>query len=235
MVRGLLFSGNGMNARQQQIDVIANNLANVSTTGYKREMVFTEALSNVSKKNSTLPSTWKSTDFSQGMVEQTGNKLDIAIQGEAFFSIEDQNEVRYSRNGSFKISDEGYLCTKDNRIVLGEHGPILVSGDFRINEKGEIIEDGLVVDQLLLVEFDDLSSLRKQGDGLLSLSDDNVQVRQAQEFNLLQGFIESSNVNAIEEMVNMIDLYRKFEADQKAIRTQDEMVGKAVNDVGRVA
>jgi flagellar basal-body rod protein FlgF len=235
VVRGLLYSEHGMKARMKQLDMIANNLANANTTGYKRDVIFNEALSLESMKNKSLVPCEQLSDFSQGVLQETGNHLDFAIKGNAFFCVQGPEEIRFTRNGNFQVDAEGYLCTSDGSKVLGERGPILVSEDFNVGEQGEIVENGTVIDRFNLVEFDDLTQLRKEGNGYFSYQNENNGVQPAEKVTLLQGFVENSNTNPINEMVTMIELYRQFEADQKAIRTQDDTLGKAINDVGRVA
>ena len=235
MVQGLEFSEYGLEARVLQLDIIANNLANMSTTGYKRDVVFNETLSLVNMNQQDQVPIQRITDFSQGIIRETGNSLDFAIKGNAFFSIQGAEGVLYTRNGKFQIDNEGYLCIEGGNKVLGERGPILITSDISVGEDGAIIENGAMIDRFDLVEFDDLSLLRKKGNGCFYIEEVDTGAQQAQEFTVFQGYVEDSNVNAINEMVSMIDLYRRFEADQKALRVQDESVSKAVNDVGRVS
>ena len=176
------------------------------------------------------------TDFSQGHLEPTGNSLDLAIQGRGFFTLEVNGEERYSRDGSFTLNSEGYLVNKDGYRVLGEKGYIQInSKDININEKGEILSADNVVDRLKLVDFNDYKALRKEGDNLYKiLTEDWIDNGKHFEGIVNQGSIEGSNVNSVKEMVDMISMLRTYEANQRLIKAHDELLGKAVNDVGRL-
>jgi len=177
------------------------------------------------------------TDFTQGQLQPTGNPLDLALEGKGFMCIETAGGERYTRNGEFTRNSEGYLVTKEGNMVLGEKGAIQINGETSsINEKGEVLVDGALIDKLKLVDFKDYELLRKEGDGLIKIADEiDVQENLTETKSILrQGYIEGSNVNSVREMVDMLTMLRSFEGNQKVLKAYDEMLGKSVNELGRI-
>jgi len=247
-----------MRAIQKKMDVVANNMANASTSGYKKDTLVLESFPDVMTKilrdkevasgrpydigtmalGSDVGEVF--TYYSQGQLNSTENKLDMAIRdsSNAFFTVAVPNadgevNVFYTRDGSFAISGNNTLVTKDGYTVLGENGPIILEGDdFTVGEDGTIIQNGEVVDRLLIIEFADTSSLRKYGMNLIQADPDAEVV----EFSgsVRQGYIEMSNVNVVREMVDMITALRSYEANQKVVQSIDQTLDKAVNEVGSV-
>ncbi|OPJ56068.1 flagellar hook-basal body complex protein [Alkalithermobacter paradoxus] len=174
------------------------------------------------------------TNFLSGQMNETQNKLDFAIDGNGFFKVETHNGIRYTRNGAFLINDKSELVTSEGHRVLGLNGPIILNRDFDINIFGEISIDGQFVDKLDVVNILNVNALRKEGHSLYKMEDGiDAQIGQF-DGHILQGFIESSNVNVINEMVQMINILREYESNQKVIRSYDEMLGKAVNEIGKL-
>lgn len=256
MVRGLYTASNGMIAQQQKMDIISNNLANVNTTGFKKDGVIVESFDDVltTKVNDVnVPGNQMIgkmtlgckvgniyTDHTQGGATITGDPYNIAILGTGMVAIgvadkEGNMNTKYSRDGSFTLSNDGTLMTREGNYVLGENGKIVIpsgSSNIRISEDGRIFDNDKVIDKISLTDFENPETLRKTGDNLYSKIEDTVE----QEFGgkLLQGYLESSNVNTVREMVDMISVMRTYEANQKVIHTQDETLKKAVNEVGRL-
>ncbi len=175
------------------------------------------------------------TDFTNGVLIDTGGTLDIAIKGNGFFKIQGENgETFYTRNGSFAIT-EGYLTDLDGRRVLGRNGAIFLgNGEIDILPRGEIQVNGNQVGILDIVNINNKEFLRKQGDNLFYMAENTEAEENIFDGEVLQGYIEGSNMNPISGMVEMINLLREFEANQKVIRMQDEMLEKAANEIGRV-
>ena len=179
-------------------------------------------------------------DYSQGTITSTGNKTDLAISdsNNSFFTIDfptdTGDETRYTRDGSFSLNADGELVTAEGYKVMGENGPIILanSKDFIVNNYGEILQNGEIVDRLQITTFKDTDALRKIGDNLVAVEGDPEKA----EFSgkIQQGFLESSNVNSVREMVNIINVTRAYEANQKVFQAQDETLEKAVNQVGSV-
>lgn len=252
MIRGLYTSGWSMLANSKKMDVISNNLANANTTGYKKDTVvfqsFPEVLAQRLKDtdgNGTVGEMTLGNDvgeiytnFTPAQLAGTGGKLDIALEdnGKGFFTIgmqQENGEIKelYSRDGAFSINSKGMLVNKDGNMVMGEGGAIYLKGEnFSILADGGIIQDGAQVGKLKLVSIQNTDSLRKQGNNLLLGSEETT----IEKFNgtIQQGFVEQSNVNIVQEMVDMISVSRAYEANQKVLQAQDSTLDKAVNQIG---
>ena len=248
MIRGLYTSGLGMERETKRLDVIANNLANASTNGFKTSGAtngtFSKILEDVQVGNSqvdisnyTPAVVGTYTNFSQGSLLSTGNNKDFAISNDdsAFFEVEDLEGNRlYTRNGAFLVNKEGYLVTTDNYKVMGENGYIKLDGllNVGLNALGEITQDnGAVIDKLAIRAFEDPQSLQRNGGSYWS-ADKNSQLREF-EGEIQQSFLEMSNVNTVEEMVKMIEVTRAYEANQKVLQANDEILGKS-SGIGRI-
>lgn len=229
----LHLSSEGMNARIIRQQVIANNLANVNTIGFKKDRAFHQML-NIANVNAGIEYS-ENTVFEEGFLRETGEPLDFALKGDGFFVIQQEDELRYTRNGKFEIDEDGQLIMPEAGPVMGEGGPIILNKDFEVNEKGEFLIDNMPVAKLKIVSFEDNTFLKKEGNSLFFYNeDDDVLEMDATDVILRQGYLEDSNVNAIEEMVNMIMLYREFEADQKALHTFDRVMDENANRIGKV-
>lgn len=237
-----------MTRETKRLDIISNNLANASTTGFKSDGAvcgtFKKALSDVMVSGSRIDVANYTPDivntytkFSQGSLQSTGNTTDLAISNDdsAFFTVEDKSGNRlYTRDGSFIIDKDNYLVTSEGYKVLGTDGYVNINeNEFGISVTGQISDNsGNVLGNLLITSFDNPETLSKIGDNMLEASEESVE----KEFNgeVQQGYLEMSNVNTVNEMVNMIAISRAYEANQKVLQSQDEMLGKAVSDVGKV-
>ncbi|SVB45165.1 uncharacterized protein METZ01_LOCUS198019 [marine metagenome] len=225
----------GLSAQTFKNDLVSNNLANINTTGYKRDVMFTDMLdvidTNYDNKN-------VKTEFSQGTMKETGNPLDIAFSGRGFFVIENNGDEYYTRDGHFTVNSIGNLTTAEGFNVMGQGGIINVStdgsktGDFEISKLGEIFVNDEYIDMLKIVDFEDYIQLSKEGVNLFS-ANDNLKSYEPEMYMVFQRHLEGSNVNSVDEMVELISLQRNFESTQKAVRTLDEALGKAANDIGR--
>ncbi len=187
------------------------------------------------------------TNYTQGQLSQTNSKLDFAIDDDsssqntspAFFTIgvmdgNDNNTINeyYTKDGSFIMNANNQLVTKEGYFVMGEKGPITLSNaEFSVNEKGEIIQNGTLVDKLRIAQFSDATKLRKFGNNLIQNTDSEVVGFTGSVF---QGYSEQSNVNVVDEMVDMITVMRAYEASQKVLQAQDSSLEKAVTEVGVV-
>jgi len=259
MIRGLYTSGYGMLTLSRKMDVLSNNLANVNTNAFKKDGVVFRDFSEVLAKrlhdyanrqpNGISDIGYMSlyndiaevyTDYTQGSIENTNVNTDFAINGDngAFFTVAVQDadgnyREFYTRDGAFKLDDQGRLVTRSGFIVMGQNGAIFLEGtDFTVNSRGEIYQDEVYVDTLMIRKFENLETLRKFGMNLVTVTEDTVEG----EFTgtVLQGYIERSNVDSIREMVDMITILRSYEANSRMIQYQDSTLEKAVNDIGRV-
>ena len=257
MVRGLYTAYTGMVNQQQRLDTITNNLANASTTAYKREGATSRAFDEylgVRVKDKTVGNLVTPignmslgvkigenyTDYSQGSFRNTENTYDIAIEGNGFFSISFTNKngeqsIKYTRDGNFTLDADGALRTTDGDYVQGENGDIYIPTDaaeVAIVDTGDIYADGEYIDTIKIVDFEDYNYLKKYGENMYDAVDGAVQTESSAI--LHQGYLEASNINAVSEMVEMITITRAYEANQKAVQAADDMIEKAVNEVGRV-
>lgn len=225
----------GFQKQMHVFDVISNNLSNVQTAGFKRDVpVFREVLA-ASKEGSLSQSREQvKTVFEQGDIQRTGNPLDLAIEGEGFFRVKTPSGIRYTRAGNFRIDREKRLIHESGFPVLGRQGEVTLRGrEIVVEKNGAIKADGIEIDQIVPVTFRELGALRHEGHGLFRLEGDLPEIP-AEESNLLQGSLELSNVNPVQEMVKLIDCLRTYESCAKMIHSNDEMDSKASNEIGRI-
>jgi flagellar basal-body rod protein FlgG len=174
-------------------------------------------------------------NYGQGQLYQTDNQLDFALKGSGFFQVQTPDGIAYTRDGSFKLNSNNELVTSEGYAVLGTEGPIFIDGtEISVSELGVILADEVYMDQLNIVDITNLKDLRKQGDNLYRMAQQTQPQTQPFTGQVLQGFLEQSNVNPIKEMVQMITLFRNYESNQRMIKAYDDTVGKAVNEVGKV-
>jgi flagellar basal-body rod protein FlgG len=244
-------AASGAQAQRLRLEVLANNLANLSTPGFKEDQpVFrvdedappaTDAngapldLGTGIRLVPLIPVATR-TDFRAGPLQPTGNALDVAIQGDGFFSVQTPAGIRYTRNGSFTLGPEGLLTTADGHPVLGDGGEITVEGGaVVIDANGGVHVDGQEVGRLRVVTFDDPGRLRKEGASLFAAEDAAAGPVDRELPDLRQGFLEMSNVEAVKSMTEMIEVLRGYEAYQKIMRTLDESAGQVISGVGSPA
>lgn len=219
----------GMMAQEERMNLTANNMANVSTPGYKKDVpVFEGFLVKQSK-----------TYHGQGPFELTDRDLDLALDGPGFFQIDTAAGVRYTRNGNFKINSTGQIVTMDGDPLIG-------AGFVPEGAKGVIIgPEGRVqaftqdnayedIGQVELVEFDDPNMLIKEGYDMYIPKSQAFEPIPAESTKIEQGHLEKSNVNPVNESVQMIELYRIYEALQKIVHTKQEMDDKAIGQLGKL-
>jgi flagellar basal-body rod protein FlgF len=241
MIKGIYDTAASMVPRERMLDVVANNIANSQTPGFKKDSVFLETVKNAQSKLASLRPAWEVrmkdgvyTDNSQGALEATGRELDVAIEGDGFFVVETPQGQAYTRNGSFTLSPEGTLIDSNGYSVMTDAGEIQVfNGEVAIAPDGQISIDDQLVGRLQIVDFPHPYNLTKLAGSLVQPPADVVP-EPAPMAQVRQGYLEKSNVDVLREMVDMISSYREFETGQRMIQMQDESLGKATNDLGRV-
>ncbi len=240
MERGILISASGMESMLARQDIIANNLANASTSGYKSDVASLKSFPSVFARTfGELRGGVKvdsiGQNFGQGPLVETGNRLDVALQGEGFFVVETPNGQKYTRNGALFLDAAGQLVTANGFPIAGDGGPIVVNGsEITINGAGEVIVDGARVNKLMIVDFDKPYDLRKIGNSLFEpASAAAAPMENPENVSVIQGSLEGSGLSVVTEMVYMIETMRLYETNQKALLTQDEMMQKASTQVGR--
>jgi len=276
MVRGLYTAAAGMLVQQQKVDVLANNMANADTVGFKRETTVVEEfgpsiwanLKDLTEKKprgsverelgpagTGVISVWSPVDFTQGAFQLTQSATDLMIEGQAFFAIraEDQDEIFYTRSGSFVVDQEGFLLTVDSSMGRRYHVLDDQQQYMRVNEWDSFVDIYGVFNgtgqRIGIVSFGDLQeevssgeqSLLKVGHNRFSINPNAVgevtpqwlNAAQMGAISVVQGGLEASNVNVIREMVQLIAATRAYEANQKVIQMTDQTLGQA-NEIGRV-
>ena len=230
---GLLESVETLLNHEQRLNQVTNNLANVDTPGFKKETVtFDEMLYQVTSSRQRVGKGLHiNTVHQQGVVQQTDAPLDLAISGEGFFRVQTPAGVRYTRAGNFQRNNEGLLITANGYPVLGETGPITITGNnIAVARDGSLTVDGAESGRLSVVRVDP-QALKKEGENLFRLAEGAVE-ETSPNFQIMQGHLEKSNVNTVTEMTEMIDLFRAYEGQQKMIRAVDDMDDLAVRRVG---
>lgn len=260
MIRGIYTAASGMLADQRRLDVVANNLANASTTGFKRETTISRSFSDflIERTHDDDPTTKAlpqqvgrlgigtyvvntATRLTTGSMQPTGNPLDVAIVGDGFFAVNTPQGVRYTRQGSFRQNGDGTLATPEGYEVLVDGSPVQAAeGSLSITADGDVMAGDQNLGRLTVVTSLELGAIRKEGNGLWApagAGDSTTLVTPAEtsgQHTIRAGYLESSNVESVTEMVEMMTVMRSFEASQKALQAQDETLQKAVTEVGRV-
>lgn len=245
MIRGLYTSATGMLAAQTQSEIIGDNVANVKTPGYKEQIASNLAfpLRSLERDGGNQASvqigglgTGVSVDRTVlsnvlGAVQPTNVKTDLALTTPGYFAIQTAGGVRYTRNGHFQLDANGNLLTQDGNPVLGERGPIgPLSSDFSVQADGTVLDKGQNIDRIQVVDIP-TTALQREGQSLYSATQP---VQASTTVQILQGSIEASNVDVSGQMVQIMTVMKAYEANQKVIQTEDSMLDKAVNEVGKI-
>ncbi len=263
MVRGLYTAATGALVAQANVDVIANNLANVNTAGFKRSLLQAQAAPQTALFRDQIEPGRASgnrtggvathtpigtlgfgvriydtpTVFEQGPIEQTGNALDVALSGPGFLAVRDgAGAIRYTRGGSLTQNARNELVTNGGDTVLGPDGQpakIPPGQTLKITSQGELLSNGAPSGRLAVFEFSDRLSLRPEGADKFVNSGRAPQL--ATQTTVLQGAQEKSNAQVVPAMVNLIANERWFDANQKMIQTQDDELAQAITTVGKTA
>lgn len=254
MLDGFKSATQGMMAMSVKQDVIANNLANASTVGFRKEGLiissFTEIMdrevSGMEQASSETMSGHQlqtnsdiqhrsATHLSQGALKETGSSFDLALDdnGKGMFTIKTARGIEFTRAGKFRLNNDGFLVTPDGSQLMGHNGPIKATGnEFKVSDSGVVSIDGREVDRILVSVFEDAGDMKRAGSTAFNAG--TPRVRASNDFRIKQGFLEMSNVNALQEMVGLMQVMRNFEANQKALSANDQRLQKAVSELGRV-
>jgi flagellar basal-body rod protein FlgF len=245
MDSGIYTAYSGLRAQLDALEVLANNLANINTTGFKEQQAFYTYL------NQSADASQKSGDFNtainqmvqtrsglngeEGSLTSTSRELDIAIEGNGFLVIQTPRGIRYTRNGSLNLNAQSVLTTSEGLPVLGTSGRkiTLGTGKIRIGEAGDVFLDDVLIDRLQVTAFSDLSMLEKEGNSLF-ISRTGESSGKSSDAKIKSGYLEQSNVNPVSSIVRMVEILRHFEAIQKSIHlVMNEMNPKAIEKLGR--
>ncbi len=236
MDRGLFDAARSMQIKMKNMEIVANNLANVNTTGYKRELPFSEYLARLENKPMKQIS-----NMSQGNLIQTDNPLSLALTGNAFFMIKTERGVELTRNGNFMLTKSGNLVTHDGYPVLTQGGVVNIFNEKLNNEKnktlsftsnGEIKYGGEVIDKLLIAKITDQHEIERDQGSRFYNENQEYELANDSDYQVQQGFLEESNTNPFEEMQQMISLSKEFETAQRTIESIDQMLGES-KEIGK--
>lgn len=231
---------------RRELEVVSNNIANINTTGFKADTaVFEEFLmpgashddfARGDRKMSFVHdrSTWH--DLTQGAIRQTGNPLDVALDGKAFLVVQTPRGERFTRNGSFQINPQGQLVTTEGYPVTGESGPVQFQAndkDVTISRDGTISVPGGIRGKLRLVTFENGQRLQKDGSSTFK-TPEGVEATPAQYPNVIQGAVEQSNVKSVVEMTRMIEVTRHYTQVASLLQQQGDMRRQAIERLAEV-
>jgi flagellar basal-body rod protein FlgF len=230
----------GMRAQMEALDVVANNLANLNTSGFKEEKAFFTVLDNEINAGELTPKKamvqlQSVRSGSVGQLEATQRDLDIAIDGNGVIAVDTPQGTRYTRNGHLNINSKGMLCAAGNAPVMGDKNkPIVLGpGPVVINQNGEVYQNNARVNRIQIVAFDSPNSLIREGDSLMTPSGKSV-TQKAADVKVMQGYLEQSNVNAVACCVSMVGILRQFESMQKSVNVvMNDINAKAIEKLGR--
>jgi len=242
----------GMLAMMANQDVVANNLANVNTAGFQSSTAMTQTFDSalqgqmeaqgyqaVGGVNDGVPivAVKTASKLEHGAMKATGNNMDLALGSNGFFTIQGKDgKSMYTRNGDFSVDDTGYLITNDGNRVMGFNGPVRIppGKQFTVDDRGVVSVEGQEMGRLRVTEFSDLNQLYNVGSNAFKPKDPNNIGQISGNPQIKQGFLEASNVSVVREMIKMMDIQRAYESNEKVMQSEDQMLQKAINEVGRV-
>ena len=238
---------------EQYQSIIANNIAASHVAGFKKVAVSFEAIEGGEIARSTpdrlknempgsFPVMKNQVDYHEGEMKETGNPMDMSLRGEGFFALLNQNgESTYTRDGQFYVNAQGIMVNSMGHEFSDEGGANIQTipggGDLSIDKEGQVFQGEENIAKLGVFTFQDpLMDLQKVGGGFVAKDAETVPaLANPEEFTLMQGYLESSNVSAIEEMIGLIEVSRAHEANQKMIQTFDQNIGKAIGTLGQTS
>jgi flagellar basal-body rod protein FlgF len=236
-------AASGMRSRLEALDLLANNISNASTAGYKSDREFYNLyVSSEADTQTTLPNVERNwTDFSQGTLKDTGNPLDVALAGRGFLTADSPNGALYTRNGALRLSSKGVLETAEGYPLRANtpSGHIqaqlgAAAGPLQIQKDGSVLQGGRLLGSLTLADWPKPEALEKQSGAYFRLTDSTLKPGTAIGVEVMQGKLEDSNSGPAESAVRLVGVMRQFEMLQKAVSLGAEMNRKAVEDVARV-
>jgi len=227
-IRGIYNTARTLSFYAKQQGVVANNIANATTDGFKVDRLAAHV-----DPNGTVPVPVQATDLSQGQLRPTGRPLDLALEGAGFLVVQTAEGERLSRGGALRLDQDGYLVDLNGNPILGVDGPILLrGGDVEVQQDGTVLVDGIAEGQLRIETVADTASLQKEGNSLFLPGGKTIPVTTG--VTLRQGAIEEANVDAVMEMVDLIQIQRAYSANMGAMKALDRVLATVTGTVGRV-
>lgn len=245
MSEALALIESAMRADAEALRVISHNIANAQVVGYRRQIAVNtvqptfdaataEAALQVESAGTLAPATHIATDSRAGAFKATGRALDIALESGGYLVVQGTDGPVLTRRGDLQVSPQGWLVTAGGEIVLGEQGPITVGSIAPVIESdGSVRLQEQIIDRLRLAQVVDESQLQAIGNGLFA-DPASVQLDAQGQALVQQGFLEQSNLSPVGEMVQMMEVMRHFEASQRFVRGYDQMMEKAISELGKV-
>lgn len=226
--------------QERHLDLLTGNLANIQTTGYKREKALFKTLlaqsvagtaGSKAASDKLFPQMVRTfTDWKEGVLSPTGNPLDMALNGEGFFVVQTPHGEEYARSGSFVLNENRELATRDGALVMGQNGPLRIPvGKMTVNDKREILVNDAVVGAVKVVKFTELASAVRVGERFVTSQD----VSPAPDTKVVGESLEGSNVNPVEEFARLIEITRHYESIQKVVQAMDDQERQAASEIGR--
>jgi len=244
MLKGIYRALTGKAVTERRMEMVANNIANALTAGYKASRPIFKIIDDQRgfQADKTVQQVGSGsiydlssyTNFAEAAMVESGNNLDVGIEGDGFFVVVLDGKNMYTRNGQFTLNQEKKLITMDGNPVMGEGGDITIDGsDVKIELDGTIYVDKKYANKIRIVTFDDKTSLRNYGRSLFVNTDKRAEEKIPEQYTLKQGFYEASNVDIIKEMIEMMSALRAYESYTKVDQFFSEMMSKLIN-LGRM-
>ena len=253
MPDGMKSATEGMLLAQTRQEIVTNNLANAGTVGFRKEGIVIESFSQVMNRemkggtevmqdqggvqSRTGLRQYSVTHTGQGALKESGDPFDLALDdnGKGYFTMQGaKGEMRFSRGGNFKLHPSGHIVGSDGAMLMGQRGPIKATGsDFKVTDNGTVLVDGKEVDKLLISVIDDPKAIDRQNGTSFTVNNADA-VKASGDYKIHQGFLEQANFNALGEMMELMQVSRAFEANQKVLQSHDQRVQKATQELGRV-
>lgn len=236
MIKGIYNASRNMYAKENNMEIAANNVANINTTGFKRELPFSEIMARY--EGTPVK---QITDTSQGNLIQTANPLDLSISsGNSYFVVDTPEGFQLTRNGRFRINEEGVLVNEQGYSIMGKKGEVIFPQNSAekdqtiiVTKSGEVRSGSISLDDLQIVKVENPALLLRKDATNFSAADEAYFPANPEEYEIQQGYLEEANVNPVLELQAMIDISKEFEASQKVMNALDHSLEQA-NQIGRV-
>lgn len=230
MSEAITIIGSAMSRDLERLDAVSQNLANVRTDGYKKLISVERGVAGTGTENPVLSE--RAVDFGPGALKETKNPMDVAVSGAGFLVVKTLTGEAFTRKGNLQLSADGYLQLPTGEVVLGTAGEIGVEpGAFEIKSNGDILQAGSVLNTLRIEHFENPESLAYLGNGLFAESRSS-RTDSAAASQIKQGYLETSNVQTLTEMVTLMNVVRHYEASAQVLRAYDDTLGTAINKIG---
>jgi len=226
-----IFQVNNTNGAVQPAQPESVQVADTGPSKAIRPVSYLNSLRN----NSTVFAGVK-TDYAPGQLLRTGNKLDLALRGSGFFAVETPEGVRYTRNGRFTLNDEGLLVSHEGFPVLGDNGGAITieKEDVVVRADGEITSGADSLGKLMIADLPSSGALIKAGGSLFASTAGPLPEKDSEGAEVAQGFLESSNVNVVKDMIMLIEVSRAYESYQKVVHSLNEVLTRSINEISRL-